>query len=148
MRQKPHAASAPLFGRHEIVFGALQGIVALVAVLGAFGTALAAGESGDAARAIAFVTLVATNIFLVLTNRSWTHSLIESLWRPNRALWAVVGAATLLLTAILNVSYLRETFGFAPLAAGDFARIALATALAAAGMEAVKFIRRRTDGNP
>ncbi len=148
MRQKPHAASAPLFGRHEIVFGALQGIVALVAVLGAFGTALAAGTSGDAARAIAFVTLVATNIFLVLTNRSWTHSLIESLWRPNRALWAVIGAATLLLTAVLNVGYLRETFGFAPLAAGDFARIALATALAAAGMEAVKFIRRRTDGNP
>ena len=146
MRHKPHAPGTPLFGRHEIVFGALQGIVALAAILAVFGYSLQIGASEDAARAIAFITLVATNIFLVLTNRSWTHSLIESLTRPNKALWAVIGAASLFLTAALNTAYLREVFRFAPLAPADLARIAAATLAAALGMEAVKFVRRRMDG--
>ena len=144
MRLPPHAPSAPLFGRHEIVFGVLQGIVTLAAILAVFGLSLGAGA--DAARTIAFVTLVATNIFLVLTNRSWTQSLIESLWRPNTALWLIIAAAALFLTAALNVAYLRETFQFAALSADQLLRIAAATLAAALGMEAVKFTRRWLDG--
>ena len=145
MREKPHAPGAPLFGLHEVAFGVLQGLVALFAILAVFGYSLTTGESPDAARAIAFITLVATNIFLVLTNRSWTHSLIESLWRPNMALWLVIAAATLFLTATLNIGYLREVFQFAPLDARELLRIGLATGAAALGMEAVKFARRAID---
>lgn len=146
MREPPHAPTAALFGRHEIVFGVLQGLVALAAILAVFGYYLAAGATGDAARTVAFITLVTTNIFLVLTNRSWTQSLIESLWRPNGMLWLVIAAAALFLTAALNIAYLREAFQFAALLPADLLRIAAATGIAALGMEAVKFIRRWLNG--
>lgn len=141
MREPPHAPAAPLFGRREIAFGILQGSIALAAILAVFGYSLGTGANADTARTVAFITLVATNILLVLTNRSWTQSLVGSLLRPNIALWLVIASTVLFLTAALNVAYLREAFQFAALPPSELLHIAVASAVAALGIEAMKFAR-------
>jgi Ca2+-transporting ATPase len=66
----------------------------------------------------------------------------ETLRTPNRALWWVLGGATLFLTLVLAVPALRDLFRFAPLHVPDIA-ICLATGvLSILAFEIAKRFRR------
>jgi Ca2+-transporting ATPase len=82
------------------------------------------------ARALAFAALVATNLGLVLVNRSLGASIRAALLRPNTALWWVVAATAAILAGVLLFSPARELFHFGPLHGHDVG-IALFSGLAA-----------------
>ena len=73
----------------------------LLIVLAVFAIAFARGQGEDEARALTFTTLIVANLALILTNRSWTRTILTTLRTPNRALWWVLGGATLFLTLVL-----------------------------------------------
>jgi len=111
MQRPPRDVTTPLFGGLTLGLALLQGLGALALVLVA--TVWGAGQlSEGAARALAFATLVATNLALIFSNRSRAGSLWASLWVPNRTLWLVVGAALSLLLLALYVPWLSRLFVF------------------------------------
>ena len=57
-----------------------------------------------------FATLVVANLSLILTNRSWSRTMISMFKEPNAALWWVVGGAAVMLTIVLNVPFLQKLF--------------------------------------
>lgn len=77
--RKPRKIRAPIFNKKMIVTSILQGIIALAVCLLAFGLGLGYGFSAEKARAFTFATLIATNITLILTNRSWSQSLFSKI---------------------------------------------------------------------
>jgi Ca2+-transporting ATPase len=72
-------------------------------------------------RAFVFVTLVLTNIGLILVNRSFSSSLMDALLRPNRALWILVLAVLIVLVTALYWPPAQTLFRFAPLRFSDLA---------------------------
>jgi Ca2+-transporting ATPase len=80
------------------------------------------------ARALAFAALVATNLGLVLVNRSLEASVFAAFTRPNAALWWVVAATAAILTGVMLFPPARELFRFGPLH-GDDVTVALACGL-------------------
>jgi len=80
------------------------------------------------ARALAFTTLVAANLGLVLVNRSLSASIFAAFTRPNAALWWVVAATALILAAVILFPPARALFRFGPLHADDLA-VALGSGL-------------------
>ncbi len=116
MLRPPRRAGERLFNARMLGVSVLQGGGLLAALLGMYWAAGALGQpQEDARRSFAFVTLVAGNLGLILTNRSWVRSIAAMFREPNAALWWVVGGAGAMLGLVLNVPVLREVFHLGPL---------------------------------
>ncbi len=57
-----------------------------------------------------FTTLILSNIFLTLVNRSFRHSLIKTIRRKNKLVPVIIGIALLLLTAFQLIPYFSRLF--------------------------------------
>jgi len=148
MRRPPRPPAEPLFGGRNLALSLLQGAGVLALCLAVFGIALDNKLDEGAARALAFATLVAANLALIFTNRSWEQTILGSLRRPNRALWWVTGAAAACLALVLQLPALRELFHFAPVAAGHLLLALAVGAGSIAWFELFKRVRRRGNLSP
>ncbi|PKL09626.1 MAG: ATPase, partial [Spirochaetae bacterium HGW-Spirochaetae-7] len=115
MTRKPRPSGEKLFGARMIFIGLTQGLGILALVAGIYVWALSSGYGVGEARALAYVNLVFGNIGMIFSNRSWTESIIQSIRRPNKALWIVSGAAIGFFGLALFVPALNRVFGFSPL---------------------------------
>jgi P-type Ca2+ transporter type 2C len=113
MLRKPRKLNDPLFDRHMVFSGLVQGLGVLAIVAGIYIYSLTQGLGENAARTLAFSSMVIANLGLIFTNRSWTRSILATLQTPNRALWWVTGAALAFLTLSLFVPFLQGLFRFA-----------------------------------
>jgi P-type Ca2+ transporter type 2C len=142
MRRAPRDQRAPLLDLSTLLFGLLQGGVALATVLAAYGWALNAMPP-DQARSFAFSVLVLADVGLIFANRSRSGTLIATLSMPNRIVWTVTAAALAALALALHVPLLAGVFHFAPLAP---AQLGLACALGASVLlwcDALKLVRKQ-----
>jgi Ca2+-transporting ATPase len=120
MRRPPRNPSERLFSVKTVAISVLQGISVLAVILGVLAAARSIGHpEEDTRRALAFTTLVVANLCLILTNRSWSRSIISMFREPNRALWWVVGAAAVGMSLILAVPSLRKLFHFSSVHMSD-----------------------------
>jgi Ca2+-transporting ATPase len=74
----------------------------------------------DLRRAFVFSTLVVANLCLILTNRSWTRTILSMFKEPNPALWWIIGGALAVLALVLNVPVLSKQFHFKALSLIDY----------------------------
>ncbi len=115
MNRPPRDPAEPLFGRRLLLLSLLQGFFVLVAITAVYKASLYLGKSEAEARTLSFTTLIVSNIFLIMSNRSWSRSILSTIWSPNIAqVWVILGA-TLFLGIVIYTPYLRTLFHFAPM---------------------------------
>jgi Ca2+-transporting ATPase len=123
MQHPPRDPKEALFNWRTLVISLLQGASVLLIVLAVYITAMHRGDWSDeaaaGARAMAFTTLVLANIGLILSNRSWSRTIITTLRSPNTAMWWVLGGAVFFLSLVIYVHPLRDLFKFEMLHAID-----------------------------
>jgi Ca2+-transporting ATPase len=141
MSRPPRPPDLPLFSSRLVTLAVLQGAGVLAIVFGVFAIALARGQGADDARTLAFTTLIVSNLALILTNRSWTRTIVQSLRVKNRALAWVLGGAAVLLALLLAVPGVRRLFGFSTLHANDVVLCLAAGALGIVWFEGFKALR-------
>jgi Ca2+-transporting ATPase len=115
MKRPPRIPKEPLFGRRTLSLSLLQGISVLAIILAVFGIALYRGLGEQEARTLTFTTLIIANLGLILTNRSWSRTILSTLDSPNTALRWVLGGAAVFLGLVLYVPFLRSLFLFSKL---------------------------------
>ena len=93
------------------------------------------------ARALTYTTLVIANLGLILTNLSWSRTILQTLRRPNRALWWVMGGVLTSVGLALYVPFLRNLFHFSFLHPIDLAICLGAGILSILWFEAFKVIK-------
>ncbi|HNW45409.1 MAG TPA: HAD-IC family P-type ATPase, partial [Elusimicrobiales bacterium] len=71
MNRPPRRLGEPLFSRRMVFLSLLQGLSVLAVVFGIFLFALSLGKGEDEAIGMPLVTLVFSNVVLILTNLSW-----------------------------------------------------------------------------
>jgi Ca2+-transporting ATPase len=138
MERPPRPAGAALFDRRLLVTALLQGATLLVASLVTFRLGLSHTGSDASGRALAFATLVAGNVALILVNRSWRRTLLATLATRNWPAWAVVVGATVTLAVVLEVPFFVRLFRFGPVSADDLAVAVAAGVLSLSWFELVK----------
>ncbi len=119
MRRPPRRRKEPLFGRRSIGLSVLQGISVLGIVFAVYLIAMGRGLNENEVRALTFTTLIIANLGLIMTNRSWTRTITDTLRSPNPALWWVIGGALAFLGLVLYVPFLQKLFYFVRLDALD-----------------------------
>lgn len=112
MKRKPRHKKDSVFGVKPVLISLLQGFVVLAVVLAVFIMSGKLNATEEEARTMAFVTVVVSNLCLILTNLSWTRNVFEIIRDPNPAMWLVIGGATALISAVLYFPKLRALFGF------------------------------------
>lgn len=142
MTRPPRDSKERLFSWRSIALSLLQGLSVLAICLGIFITAKN-DHSVDSARTLTFVALVAAFIAIIITNRSWSRSIIGILRTPNTAQWWVVGGTIVGLTLILSLPFTQGLFHFAPLHVIDLLICISAGLLCVAWFEVLKYFRRR-----
>jgi Ca2+-transporting ATPase len=137
MMRPPRDPREPLFTRGQLGANLLQGVVILIIVMLIYIAATFYGQTDNQARTIAFTTLVIANLCLIISGRSHEAFTVAPL-RSNRALWFVVGGATIFLACALNLPALQSVFLFAPLSAAAVI-VSVAAGLSSLGLfEALK----------
>ncbi len=111
MNRPPKEINEPFFGAEKIWLSCSQGIgiLAIVFAVYYFGMRY---YSEQEVRALAFATLIAANIAVILSNRSWTRNIFQILRTSNKTVKYVVGGAAFFLILILNVPFLLQLFQF------------------------------------
>ena len=143
MKRKPRSARERLFGRTSLLISGAQGLVAFAGVMVVYGVSLAIGQSQAEARTLAFITLIVSNLCLIMTNRSWSRTLASTFATRNPALlWVLAGALTF-LGLVIYVPGLRDLFHFAYMHPLDIWIALLAGLVSTAWFEVVKFVFRR-----
>jgi Ca2+-transporting ATPase len=143
MNRPPRSSSEALFNRETIGMSILQGIIVLLVVLLVY--LLSLNAQGDAsARTLSYTTLIFANLALILTNRSWSRTIIQTLRSPNKALWWVLGGAILFLAMILYFPPLQQLFQFCPLNLEQILLCMLAGFLSVIWFEGFKWWKNRT----
>jgi Ca2+-transporting ATPase len=143
MQRLPRDPKKPLFSRRSLALSFLQGFIVLAIVLTVYAISLFRGQGEEEARALTFTTLIVANLGLILTNRSWSRTIFETISSPNRALWWVLGGALVFLAAVLYIPFLRELFGFSYLHLLDIAICFMAGIASILWFEGLKMINGR-----
>jgi Ca2+-transporting ATPase len=144
MRRPPRRRTQPLVDATTLRAAVLQGLVATLAVVGVYALALERYPA-DAARTLGFTTLVATNLSLIVLNRSRRRGWLGNLVAPNPALRLVLLAAVAGYACALTVPWLRSLFLFAWPGGPALAAAVAAGALAVAVLDPVT---RQDRGRP
>jgi len=112
MSRSPKDINKPFFGAGKIIFSCMQGVGILVICLLVYFIGLKIGYSEKSVRTLTFVTLIVSNIAVILSNRSWSTNFFEILMTPNKAVKWIIGGAIIFLILILNVQFLLNLFQF------------------------------------
>lgn len=145
MKRPPRDPYRPLFSKHMLGLSVLQGLMVLVIILAVYALSIYRGQGEAEARALTYTTLIIANLGLILTNRSWSRTIMDTMSTPNPALWWVMGGALVFLAAVLYNPFLRELFGFAYLHPIDIAICFMAGITSVLWFEGLKMATGRVD---
>ena len=112
MSRPPKDIKEPFFGARKILFSCTQGIGILIISLLIYFVGLKMGYSEKSVRTLTFVTLIVSNIAVIISNRSWTTGFFKILITPNKAVKWIIGGAIGFLILTLNASFLLNLFQF------------------------------------
>lgn len=112
MNNPPRKMSQTFFSWPELSLSVVQGLLITVATLGLGYYLMVSGESIETVRTIIFTTLVMSNVFLTLVNRSFYYSVLKTFGYPNRLIPIILGISVVLLILILTVPPIQGIFKF------------------------------------
>ncbi len=119
MNSPPRDPKKPLFNYRMLTLSLLQGVSVLAIVVAVYMIALYKGLGASEARTLTFTTLIIANLGLILTNRSWSRTILATFRSPNAALGWVIGGALLFLGLALYLPFFRHLFHFRTLHPDD-----------------------------
>ncbi len=147
MNRPPKDINEPFFGAKKILTSCLQGVSILVIVFTVYFYGVSIGMLTNEVRTLSFVTLIAGNIGVIMSNRSWSRNIFQIIVSPNKTVKWVVGGAIFFLILVLEVPFLINLF--------QFAKISIVEGLLCAGMgfasiiwfEVYKLFKNKKDFN-
>jgi Ca2+-transporting ATPase len=145
MSQKPRPFTNTFFSLKEITISIIQGIVITVGLLFIYQYGVQNTLSENSTRTMVFLTLIASNIFLTLANRSFYYSIFTTLKYKNNLVLFIIGITIAVTSSILFVPVFRTFFMFDNI---TFQKIGLSIVVGFVSVfwiEIFKILRRRKE---
>jgi P-type Ca2+ transporter type 2C len=122
----------------------LQGLSVLLVTFLLFLYAIKSGRNEAEARSFAFVSLVLSNLLLIIVNLSWHSNINRILLSGNKVLFFVMGGAITCLLAVLYVPFFSNLFHLAPLNFMELLLIAIVSLASLLWFEALKIYNQKS----
>ncbi|HZV68943.1 MAG TPA: cation-translocating P-type ATPase [Saprospiraceae bacterium] len=113
MHQPPRPLGYSFLNWREMMLSILQGLIISAGVLFTYQYSVRNGGNEEVTRTMVFGTLILSNIFLTLVNRSFYYSFFESLKNKNNLLLVVLGVTVSMLFIMIYIPVIRSFFHLA-----------------------------------
>ena len=112
MSQKPRPFTTTFFNLKEITISIIQGLVITLGLLFVYQYCLQENCTERVTRTVIFLTLIASNIFLTLANRSFYYSIFTTLRYKNNLVTIIIGTTILITFLLLFIPVFSQFFMF------------------------------------
>lgn len=112
MLQKPRPLTTTFFNLKEITISIVQGLVITLGLLFVYQYCVEESFSEAYTRTTIFLTLIASNIFLTLENRSFYYSVFTTIRYKNNLVLMIIGITIVITSLLLFVSVFSKFFLF------------------------------------
>ena len=143
MRQKPRPFTSTFFNFRELFTSVVQGLMITVGILLVYQLAVHMDLDETTTRSMVFVTLVSSNIFLTLINRSFYYSVFTTLRYHNNLVYYIISATILLTGLLIFIHPMNQFFAFVPLQMSQLGISILVGFAFVVWFEGIKWYRRR-----
>jgi len=148
MQRPPRKAGATFLSLRQLTVSILQGLMITAGCLGIGYYYMQQGGGETVVRTVIFITLLFSNIFLTLVNRSFFYSVIKTATYKNSLVPIIIGLTLLFMAAFVYVPFVRNLFMLSVLPVSE---VAVCIAVAIGGtlwIEVWKFTKRRRVSAP
>lgn len=143
MRKPPRKMSTTFFSFRELSLSILQGLVITAFCLGLGYYFMNHDGSEAQVRTVIYTTLIFSNLFLTLVNRSFYYSVWTTIRYKNRLLPIVLALSLIVLFLSIYVQPVRNIFQFEALEMSDLPLCLAAAFIGVMWVEVYKLIKRR-----
>jgi Ca2+-transporting ATPase len=112
MLQKPRPLTSTFFNIREIIISIIQGIAITIGLLFIYQYCVFQNCTENETRTVVFLTLIASNIFLTLANRSFYYSILTTLKYKNNLVPMIIGITVFVTALLLFVPAFSDFFKF------------------------------------
>ncbi|GAA4058958.1 cation-translocating P-type ATPase [Flavobacterium chungnamense] len=112
MLEKPRPLTTTFFNLKEITISIIQGLVITLGLLFMYQYCIQEGFSETYTRTSIFLTLIASNIFLTLENRSFYYSIFTTIRYKNNLVLMIIGITIVVTSLLLFVPIFSKFFLF------------------------------------
>jgi len=143
MLQKPRPFTTTFFNLKEITISIIQGLIITLGLLFVYQYCIQANCTESVTRTAVFLTLIASNIFLTLANRSFYYSIITTLKYKNNLVLIIIGITVLITSLLLFVPAFLHFFMFDKVSTFQIMLSILVGFVSVIWIEIYKWIKRR-----
>jgi Ca2+-transporting ATPase len=112
MLQKPRPLTSTFFNIREIIISIIQGIAITIGLLFIYQYCVFQNCTENETRTVVFLTLIASNIFLTLANRSFYYSILTTLKYKNNLVPMIIGITVFVTALLLFIPAFSDFFKF------------------------------------
>jgi Ca2+-transporting ATPase len=142
MELKPRPLSNTFFNFKEIAISIIQGLAITLGLLLIYQYSVSNGNSESVTRTLVFISLISSNIFMTLVNRSFYYSIFTTLRYKNNLVPLIIGTTILTTSLLVFIPTLAEFFQFEAVTMVQFVYSILVAVIAVFWIEVYKLIRR------
>ena len=143
MKRKPRPMTETFLNWKELSTSIIQGIIITLGLLFVYQYTYQLGGNEEKTRAMVFTTLIFSNVWLSLTNRSFYYSLWSSFKNKNNLMVGVTILTLLILFTILYIKPISLFFKVSSLNLKELGMAMLVAMLSVLWFEVYKWIKRR-----
>ncbi|MFA6944698.1 MAG: cation-translocating P-type ATPase [Pedobacter sp.] len=143
MNKAPRKLSSSFFSFNELSMSIIQGLAITTVCLGLGYFYMETGHNISEVRTIIYSTLILSNIFLTLSNRSFYYSIFTTIRYKNALIPLILSASLLILLLSIYYTPFQNIFEFVPLPVADLIYCLIAAFAGVMWIEIFKFIRRK-----
>ncbi len=119
MLKPPRKMSTSFFSFHELTLSIFQGLAITLECLGLGYFFMLKNHSEAEVRTIIYATLIFSNIFLTLVNRSFYYSVITTINYPNKLVLYIIAATVIITGLLIFIKPISSFFELQPLSMSE-----------------------------
>jgi Ca2+-transporting ATPase len=143
MLEKPRPLTSTFFNLKEITISIIQGLVITLGLLFVYQFCVSEGYSEKYTRTTIFLTLIMSNIFLTLENRSFYYSIFTTLRYKNNLVLMIIGITIGITSLLLFVPVFSKFFLFEKVDINQIGLSFLVGFVSVLWIEIYKFFKRK-----
>ncbi len=143
MEKAPRKMNTSFFSFRELSMSILQGLVITAACLGIGYYYMANGSNETLVRTVIYTTLIFSNLFLTLANRSFLYSIFTTLRYKNRLIPIILAISLVVLFISIYLPPVQRIFRFEALGGSDLLYCLIPAFIGVMWVEIFKWLKRK-----
>lgn len=143
MLQKPRPFTNTFFNLKEITLSIIQGVIITLGLLIVYQHCIQENCTENVTRTVVFLTLIASNVFLTLVNRSFYYSIFTTFKYKNNLVFIIIAVTVLITSLLILLPVFSEFFMFGSVSIFQIVMSIIVGFVSVIWMEIYKLFKRR-----